>query len=437
LEAHISRLEHQLETVRLDAETAREGYDHLLEEAKDSKTSAVVEISASKDIALDDLRTLHERVLNDLRERHARALHNASEDRQRTESLLTERLELANEKVQHFQDRVTHLEEKLEIAKSAARAAAQAAQTAKGTSASSSPSHPTSPSMPFRKNSLVPEKISPQALRESILVLQDQLQQREARIEELEHELSSVDVDAPNKIKDKDTEINWLRELLGVRIDDLQDIIETLSLPSFDQNSIRDAAIRLKANMQMEQQEKERAMTGIKTSPFAAMSNLASSPRSLPLAAAAAWGNWRKGKDSENTAGAQQQTPSKASNGSGFLSGLLTPPSSNVRQTPKNAMAPLAIPSTGTRRSYSENRPLRAYNNIPRSLSSQVEKLPEQEVPTTPPLLRKSSYDHDAGPSSFTNGALMEDDESVIAGLLGTSPRGTRESPFGPQFSRD
>ena len=437
LEAHISRLEHQLETVRLDAETAREGYDHLLEEAKDSKTSAVVEISASKDIALDDMRTLHERVLNDLRERHARALHNASEDRQRTESLLTERLELANEKVQHFQDRVTHLEEKLEIAKSAARAAAQAAQTAKGTSASSSPSHPTSPSMPFRKNSLVPEKISPQALRESILVLQDQLQQREARIEELEHELSSVDVDAPNKIKDKDTEINWLRELLGVRIDDLQDIIETLSLPSFDQNSIRDAAIRLKANMQMEQQEKERAMTGIKTSPFAAMSNLASSPRSLPLAAAAAWGNWRKGKDSENTAGAQQQTPSKASNGSGFLSGLLTPPSSNVRQTPKNAMAPLAIPSTGTRRSYSENRPLRAYNNIPRSLSSQVEKLPEQEVPTTPPLLRKSSYDHDAGPSSFTNGALMEDDESVIAGLLGTSPRGTRESPFGPQFSRD
>ncbi|OXV06528.1 hypothetical protein Egran_05704 [Elaphomyces granulatus] len=441
LEAHISRLEHQLETVRTDAETARERYDHLLAEAKDSKTTAVVEISASKDIALDEQRMLHERGLNDLRERHARALHNASDDRQRTESLLTERLELANEKVQHLEGRVAHLEEKLEIAISAARAAAQAAQAAKGTSASSSPAHPASPSMSFRKNSLVPERISPQALRESILVLQDQLQQREARIEELEHELSSVDVDAPSKIKDKDTEINWLRELLGVRIDDLQDIIETLSLPSFDQNAIRDAAIRLKANLQMEQQEKERANAGSKPFPFAAVSNLASSPRSLPLAAAAAWGNWRKGRDSnasENTAGAHQHTPSKTSNGSGFLSGLLTPPSSNVRQSPKNAVAPLAIPSTGTRRSYSENRPLRAYNNIPQSLSSrQVEKLPDQEAPTTPPLLRKSSYDHDAGPSSFTNGSLMEDNESVIAGLLAISPRGTRESPFGPQLSED
>ena len=62
-------------------------------------------------------------------------------------------------------------------------------------------------------------------------VLQEQLQEREARIEALEHELAESDTEAPAKLKERDTEINWLRELLGVRIDDLNDLINALAQP--------------------------------------------------------------------------------------------------------------------------------------------------------------------------------------------------------------
>ncbi|KAJ9291089.1 hypothetical protein DTO021C3_1305 [Paecilomyces variotii] len=428
LEAQISRVQNELENVRMDADTTKERYELLLEEAKDAREAALAAALESKETALEEQRKLHERVLNDLRERHARALHNASEDKQRNEEHMLEKLSLSDEKVEHYKDRVAHLEEKLEIAKSAARAAAQAAQ-AKGAPISSPP-QPTSPSMSFRRDS-VPEKISPQALRESILVLQDQLQQREGRIEDLEQELSTVDKEAPNKIKEKDTEINWLRELLGVRIDDLQDIINTLSQPSFDQNAVRDAAIRLKANLQMEQQEKERAMAGGQTFPsLSSISNLAASPRALPLAAAAAWGSWRKARD----ANLSEQTPSKSSSAGGFLSGLLTPPSSNVRQSPINGSAPSMM--QGARRSYSESRPLRSYNSNKtlRSASARHSESPSRlEPPTTPPLLRRSSYDHDAEPNNYENGTFGDDLESTMGGLVSQSPRSV-EGPFGPQI---
>lgn len=425
LEAQISRLQSQLDSVRMDADTAKERYELLLEEAKEAKEAALNAALESKEIALEEQRRMHERTLNDLRERHARALHNSSEDKQRIEANLMERLALSDEKVQHYKDRVEHLEEKLEIAKSAARAAAQAAQEAAKGASNAAPSHPTSPSMSFNKGSMVPEKISPQALRESILVLQDQLQQREQRIEELEQELSAVDKDAPNKLKEKDTEINWLRELLGVRVDDLQDIIDSLSQPSFDQNAVRDAAIRLKANLQMQQQEKERAMAGGQFPSLASISSLAS-PRSFPLAAAAAWGNWRKTRENSVTSNLSEQTPSKSSNAGGFLSGLLTPPSSNVRHTPTNATA-----STGGRR-YAESRPLRGFNSQ-RSLSArQMDKMPVPEPPTTPPLLRKSSYDHDAEPHNFINGDFGDDSEDNV---VSQSPKEVVDGPFGPQIS--
>lgn len=377
---------------------------------------------------MEDQRRTHERVLNDLRERHARALHNSTEDRQRAESHLMERLALADDKVHHLEDRVKHLEEKLEIANAAARAAAEAAQTVKAESSQSPVAHLTSPSMTFSKNSMVPEKISPQALRESILVLQDQLQQREARIEELEQELSGVDKDAPNKLKEKDTEITWLRELLGVRIDDLQDIINTLSSPSFNQHAVRDAAIRLKANLQMQLQERERAQSGQNFPSLPRLADLAASPRSLPLAAAAAWGNWRKGRENANSA--SEQTPSKSSNAGSFLSGLLTPPSSNFRQAPSN---PGGAATTGWRRS-SETRPLSNINTTPRPLSSrQTASLPEP--PSTPPLLRRASYDHDAEPADYADASFGEDVESTADGLVSASPRGTEEGPFGPHLT--
>lgn len=417
LESQITRLENQLEHTRLDADTMKERYELLLEEARENKANAIAELNASREAALEEQRKMHDRALNDLRERHARAMHNASEDRQRIENHMAEQIKLANERADFLQDKVTHLEEKLEIAKSAARAAAQAAQ-AKGTMVSPPPTgashHPSSPSLSYKPGSDVPERISPQALRESILVLQDQLQQREARIEELEQQLESVDRDAPKKLKEKDSEINWLRELLGVRVDDLQDIINILSQPSFDQQAVRDAAIRLKANLEMEQQERERAMAGGKT--FPSLSELAASPRSLPLAAAAAWGSWRKGRDSVTPDGTAANTPSKSNGSGGFLSGLLTPPSSNLRQLPRAFNAPGGRANAATDQRRGSGAP-KAYNASPRPLSSQqAGKAPVREEPPepprTPPLLRRGSYDHDAEPNNYDSSALMEDGDS-------------------------
>ncbi|KXG46878.1 uncharacterized protein PGRI_036240 [Penicillium griseofulvum] len=413
LEAQIICLQTQLDNNRMDADTTRERYELLLEEARDSKAAAL----AAKDLAIDETRKTHERVINDLRERHARALHNSSEDRARGESHNMERMALSEDKANHLQERVNLLEEKLEIAQAAARAAAEAAHSAK-TSTASAPSHSrATPSMSYNKGSAEPEKISPQALRESIFVLQDQLQQRETRIEELEQEVSAIDKDAPNKIKEKDTEITWLRELLGVRIDDLQDIIQTVSKPAFNQQAVRDAAIRLKANLQMQQQEKERLATGHLPS----LADLAASPRSLPLAAAAAWGNWRKGR--ESAADSSEQTPSKPSNASTFLSGLLTPPSSHVREHGTG-------PQTSAAARFAQTRPLRG----PRrgSVRSQA---PITEPPQTPPLLRRSSYDHDAEPANYEDGSYADENESTVDGMVSASPKERDdEGPFGPQI---
>ncbi|KAJ5950905.1 uncharacterized protein N7479_009318 [Penicillium vulpinum] len=417
LEAQILRLETQLENTRMDTDTARERYELLLEEAQDSKVTAL----AAKDLAIDETRKIHERVLNDLRERHARALHNSSEDRARGESHNMERMALSEDKAKHLQERVNLLEEKLEIAQAAARAAAEAAHSAKAIpipAPDAAPSHSrATPSMSYNKGSAEPERISPQALRESIFVLQDQLQQRETRIEELEQEVSAIDKDAPNKIKEKDTEITWLRELLGVRIDDLQDIIQTVSKPAFNQQAVRDAAIRLKANLQMQQQEKERLTTGNLPS----LADIAASPRSLPLAAAAAWGNWRKGRESATNS--SDQTPSKPSNASTFLSGLLTPPSSHARANGTGSQTSAAA-------RFAQTRPLRG----PRrgSVRSQA---PITEPPQTPPLLRRSSYDHDAEPAHYEDGSFADENESTVDGMVSASPKSRDDDgPFGPQI---
>ncbi|KAL5002693.1 hypothetical protein BDV10DRAFT_191463 [Aspergillus recurvatus] len=390
----------QLDNAKLDSDTARERYEMLLEEAHETKATAVASAIESKEYSMEEQRKLHERVLNDLREH-----------RQRTENHYIERLQFSDDKIKHLQER------------SAARAAAEAAQSAKS-AGPTAPSHSSSPSLPINAGLSVPEKISPQALRESILVLQDQLQQRETRIDELEAELSA----------ERDSEITWLRELLGVRLDDLQDIINTLSQPSFNKDSVRDAAIRLKANLQMQQQEKERAMNGQSFPSLPSLAELTASPRALPLAAAAAWGSWRKGRENANP----EQTPSKPSPATSFLSGLLTPPSSNVRQGGPNSTA-AAGPSW---RRPSETRPLKSVDTT-RPLSSRAAGR-MLEPPTTPPLLRGSSYDHDAEPTDYTGAespaespaqSPLDEDGSTADGFVSASPKEIADGPFGPQIA--
>ena len=158
----------------------------MLEEASASRQLALREAAEARDAALQEHYRFHERTVGDLRSQHERAIHNTMEDKARSEELLIQRVALADEKVAHYTDRVAHLEERLEISKLDAHAAVQAAHNQK-----SSTTPPASrPSLPLAKGTDIPEKISPQALRESIMVLQEQLQERESRFEQLERNLS-------------------------------------------------------------------------------------------------------------------------------------------------------------------------------------------------------------------------------------------------------
>ena len=419
LEAMITKLRGQVESVASDADTAKARHDLTLEEATKTRSSALFEAAAAREAALLEQSLIHERNLKEIKGQHERALKNALEDRERSETYFGNCLNLADEKVVHYQDRLTHLEERLEIAKSAAHAAVKAAQNKQ----SAMHPVPNRATHPIIKGSETPERISPQALRESIAVLQEQLQERESRIEQLESELSAVDTTAPAKIRDAEVEINWLRELLGVRIDDLEDIIATLSQPLYDREAVKDAVIRLKANLQMEQQEKERALAGSQNFPsLASISNLAASPKALPLAAAAAWGNWRKGRESFGNlsaiaSGSVQQTPSKSSPQS-FFAGLMTPPNTSMRTTP-----PIAHNSRSLS-SFSSKRADRLPTTPRQSLGNRNEMRPQQD-PVTPPLMRKASYDLDASEDVTDFG-----DE----GVEGNRMAGDNEEPFGPRL---
>ncbi|KAH8816887.1 hypothetical protein F5884DRAFT_748361 [Xylogone sp. PMI_703] len=402
METQISRLRAEIDQIRLDSDTAREKHDMLLEEA-----------NASKRMLVEELKRKHADRIEDLQTQHERQLSNAIEDAQRSEQHLLERLSLSTSKTEHLQDKVSHLEEKIQIAQSAANAAAKAAR-----SMSASSSHYEAPYKSFSHD--VPEKISPQALRESIMVLQDQLQDREQTIEKLEQQLANVDLDAPNKVSKRDDEIMWLRELLAVRKSDLQDIIDVLSTDQYDPNAIKDAAIRLKANLQMEEQERERAMNGgsaLSLPNIAASLREAATPRVAqavgPLAAA--WGSWRKSREpsvSEPTSNGA--TPSKAGPaGQSFLSGLLTPPASSVRQTPPSTQ-PTAFGNTGQRFTPQQQTPRAPVLSSRRQEKMPIRSSPRRGPPSTPPMMRRSNYDTDARAENFSDAGFYDDDESTV-----------------------
>ena len=327
LEDQVLRLRAEVDHVKMEADTAKERHEMLLEDAV---------VNAKKELA--SVIRQHEDKLEDIQTQHERSLGNAIEDAQRAEQHLLERLSLSSAKTEHLQDRVSHLEEKLDLAKEAALAAAQSAKNSR------------SGSVPYPSETAMPEKISPQALRESIMVLQEQLQNREEAIEKLEQQLEDVDPDAQNTIQKQNSEINWLRELLQVRVGDLQDIIDTTSSPTFNALSaeaVRGAAIRLKANLQMEQMERERAQNG---TAGINLPNIANSLREVATprvaqvggALSTAWGNWRKSA----TNGLSEQpsrtaSPSIVGGAQSFLSGLMTPPINGIVKSKEPARPPM------------------------------------------------------------------------------------------------
>ncbi|PBP17075.1 myosin class II heavy chain [Diplocarpon rosae] len=372
LEHTILQLKSEIDQIKLDSDTAHTKSEMLLEEAETSKQTALKDLQAKFADREEDLLT-----------RHERALGNKEEDAQRNEQHLLERLSLSSAKTEHLQDRVAHLEEKLEIANKAAAAAVSAAKTARSASTSSSPfaqgNHQAQGSArEAKRGQELPEKISPQALRESIMVLQEQLQARESTIESLSSQLETVDTDAPSKIQKRDDEISWLRELLSVRKSDLQDIVAALETERYDPDRVRDAAIRLRANLQMEEQERERKEiangAGIVVDNLARLRDAAiASPRVAqavgPLAAA--WGNWRKGRAVDVDAGSSSSTPSRANSPArpSLLGGLLTPPA-NPNPAPRQGdiaggRQPTAFGSTGQRFTSAQlaNRPRNSSSN--------------------------------------------------------------------------
>jgi hypothetical protein len=447
LEDQIANIRSQLDKVKLDADTAHARYEMLLEEAQNSGKTEAEELTRKHRAELDELYSKHQNETEDLQARYERQLNNTTEDAQRAEQNLLERLSISTSKSDLLQDRVAHLEEKLEIAKEAAKAAAQAAQARRSSVTSPEPNaRPAAKSVSHTMQ--LPEKISPQALRESIMVLQEQLQQREQRLEELEQELAKMDPEAETKIAKRDDEIIWLRELLAVRHSDLQDIIRALGAEDYDKHAVKDAAIRLQANLQMEEQERERAMNGgsaINLPNIAATIRDAATPRVAqavgPLAAA--WGNWRKNREPGafgSLSGVlsspvpstthRHSTPSKVSPASqnSLFGGLMTPPASSLRNTPPaNSAAgpsqqPTAFASTGRRLTSSQQRAGSTRSRGPSMASKQEEKRPlggtpprralssSLVAPVTPPMMRSAAYDSDAQAEDFDHAGFFDDD---------------------------
>ncbi|TVY67395.1 hypothetical protein LSUE1_G009617 [Lachnellula suecica] len=417
LENQVLRLRADIDQVKLDADTAKEQHEMLLEEANNSKKTVT-----------DDLKLKHADEVEDLQTQHERQLGNAIEDAQRSEQHLLERLSLSSSKTEHLQDRVQHLEERLEIANAAANAAAKAARSVSVSVPQASPSLPQQKTMSRAME--LPERISPQALRESIMVLQEQLQDREQKIEKLEATLSTMDLDAPSKISKRDDEIMWLRELLAVRKGDLQDIVTSISSENYNAEQLKDAAIRLSANLQMEEQERERAMNGgsaLNLPNIAASLRDAATPRVAqavgPLAAA--WGNWRKSRDPETgRTGSSSSTPSRhhpSPSTQSFLGGLLTPPASGAPRTQQ----PTAFGSTGQRFTSAQlaNRPRNMTPRMREKMPVSREQEREREVPRTPPMMRQSSYDPDADAQDFSDAGFYDDDESTVDSYGGPARR--------------
>ncbi|KAL9585197.1 MAG: hypothetical protein Q9212_001662 [Teloschistes hypoglaucus] len=426
--SELSTIRTQLESIVMDlkaqTQQAREAATLQMTEYK----QLLHEATSSRFTDLEERQKINDKTVNGLQQQHEHTLQSTLQDKQQLGRQSDERSAFADEKLKHYRDRISHLEEKLVIAKSAAQAAVQAAQSQRSTSDAS---HQRVSSFSDSLGHL-PEKTSPQALRESILVLQEQLQGRESQIERLEQQISVMDVHAPMKCKAQETEIAWLRELLNVRTDDLQDLIIALAQPAYNREAVKDAAIRLKANMEMEQQEKERALSGPQSFPsIANISTLASSPRALPLAAAAAWGNWRRGKTaalSNSTTVARNEpaeTPSRILPlMPGMVSGLLTPPRSDLRNcSQSNAGSRTPTPTSSWRNSTIN------ISSQSSGLTGQGEPAQRSSLPQTPSLTRKASYDADAARADVEGmSSIMNDGENG-----GKPPN--EEEPFGPRIA--
>ncbi|EME49112.1 hypothetical protein DOTSEDRAFT_67990 [Dothistroma septosporum NZE10] len=393
LESELAKQRSELDNVTMEAETAKERHEHSIEQEEVARREALRKVNHANSVALDEARHKYESAIQELTVQQTRALTHAIEDKNRAEALLGEKLSLSDAKVDHLLDRVSYLEERLEVAKSAAQAAAKSAKVSKN-------------SVPQTHGTRTPEKVSPQALRESILVLQEQLQERESEIERLQAHFQTEGV---AKIKERDAEITWLRELLDVRCEELKDLVSTLSKPNFDRAAARDTAIRISTNLQMEQQERDRSSRSAKDQTLSAQALSSLSSFATPKLASA-FNKWRSSMEPkalrDNSAptlrprpdqrrpDSRSHTPSKApprASPADYSLGLMTPPASNLRNSPVPVPQD-AVPEARLEiRGGSEDSAtiVEPHKRRSRHSSSTSDRL-------STPLFHEQSYDHDA-----------------------------------------
>jgi len=405
----VEEARNEVNRVTQQAALEKENMDQLLKEAQDSKTNALrgaedeqsrvlKEVAQSKSAALQDQQRKYERQLEEVRVRNERAYRIATEDAEREQYFLQERLNIAQaesknlrDHIESLQTQVKTLNENFKVANQAAQAAAQAATTVREMTASHvSDEH---------------------ALRESIETLQIQLQEREADNDQLKSELTSLKVDK-TKFKEAEGQLNMYRELLDLRVDDLEEIIHTCTLPHLDRGTLQDAATRLKASLKMQLQEKERAMDITKPDDKLAAVQLAAAK--LPGAASAAWQTFKnRGKASSESPSKTTPTPSRPSSAaSGFLNGILTPPSTTLAGAPRRF-------GVGFGRSGLVMDAPESVTKGPISTRQQEKRpTPAARRPLAPPagptahalLFRRDNYDADADSSVLSS--EFYDDES-------------------------
>ncbi|PHH65209.1 hypothetical protein CDD81_3068 [Ophiocordyceps australis] len=402
LEEQNAKLRAEVDSARLEADTAKAQSEMLVEEAQASRTAEIEQLKREHQNQVEDLQTSYECRMSD-----------ANEESQKAEQHLLDRLSLSSSKIEHLQDRIVHLQDKLDVAHTAKAGPDTAGGGGPGTREA--------------RQEELPAKISPQALRESILVLQEQLQAREQRIEELEQLVAKMDPDAASKICKRDDEIGWLRELLDVRQGDLAELIGSLSADDLDRDVVRDTAIRLRANMDMMEQERTRARNGGSgiSLPNIAQSIQAATPRVAQTIGpiAAAWGNWRRSHQQprRKLPAEPSRTPSRPRSShtshESVLGGLLTPPASGLRQMASldTEVQPTAFASTGRRytsQALAESvasGPSQGHGTGPFAGFSTHEHR-DQQRPLTPPMMRQAGYDLDAQPGDFDDHDFFQDD---------------------------
>jgi len=476
-DARIARLQGQVDTASLEHQETKARYELNMEKMFDNHNSAIRAVNERHAEELDRRLAMHEEKLIDLKNQHTREVNNAREDLKALEHQYETKVELSQDRNKHLESKIKDLEHLLDITKTAARAAAESAiskgvnlPTPANSVVASPPHRPqvSGASISTQRGSDLPEKISPQALRETIIVLQDQLQNREQKIDRLESQLAAIDKEAPNKVKERDTEIVMLRELLDVRIEDLQELIATLEKPDYNRTAVKDATIRLKTQIKMDQQLRERTISAaslansLPASITSGISNLTQSPRAM--VAAAAWGNWRKIRDSgvgsavsDFASNIGSQTPTRSSSSPNSLAGIMTQPVTS--QSPNgSSRSPTARPlaaaasarKAGPNTPSSGARPLRSFSTQPRTLAGarplarrgtnestgSVIHQPSSmkvEPPSTPLMMNADSdfgddVDEDASPLEGKERGIGADDIDRLANLeqdsvVAASPR--------------